>query len=157
MKGDDRVIEFLNDHLSAELAIISQYFLNSKMLADWGLPGLGKVFRDMSFDEMRDAERLIERIIFLEGHPNLQRLGTIEVGEDPHEQLTIAIGCEKDAIDRLRGGVELCIEVGDHATRELAERMLVEEEGHLDFLETQVDAIERVGLQNYLASHLALE
>lgn len=154
MKGDERIIEFLNEHLTAELTIVSQYFLNAKMLQNWGLPGLAKVFRDMSFEEMRDAEHLIERILFLEGHPNLQRLDTVQVGEDPHEQLTIAVSCEQNAVDRLRAGVELCNEVGDHATRDLVERMLAEEEEHLDFFETQLDVIERVGLQNYLAGQL---
>ncbi len=154
MKGDERVIEFLNEHLSAELAIISQYFLNAKMLENWGLPGLAKVFRATSFEEMRDAEHLIERILFLEGHPNLQRLSTVRVGEDPREQLTIAVSCEEEAIHRLRGGVELCSEAGDHATRDLAARMLAEEEQHLDFFDSQLDVIERIGLQNYLAGHL---
>ncbi|MDP9021224.1 MAG: bacterioferritin [Actinomycetota bacterium] len=154
MQGDERVIDFLNEHLTAELTIISQYFLNAKMLENWGLPGLAKVFRDISFEEMRDAENLIDRILYLEGHPNLQRLDTIRVGEDPREQIELALDCERGAIQRLRSGVELCVEVGDHGTRELVAEMLTEEEAHTDFLESQLDVIDRVGLPNFLAAYV---
>lgn len=154
MQGDERVIEFLNEHLTAELTIVNQYFLNAKMLENWGLPGLAKVFRDISLDEMRDTEALIARLLHLEGHPNVQRLGTVRVGEDPEEQLELALECERSAIERLRRGVELCVEVGDHGTREFAARVLVEEEEHADFFETQLDVIARVGIQNYLANYV---
>lgn len=154
MRGNERVIEFLNDHLTAELTIINQYFLNAKMLENWGLRGLAKVFRDLSLEEMEDAEKIIDRILYLEGHPNLQRMGTVRIGEDPKEQIEVALDCEKAAIERLRGGVELCVEVGDWGTREIAADMLAEEEEHADFFESQLDVITRVGIENYLAGYI---
>lgn len=157
MRGDEQVVEFLNEHLTAELTLINQYFLNSKMLEDWGLLGLAHTFREFSFDEMRDTEELIARILFLEGHPNLQRLGTVQVGEDPEEQLRVALDGEYETVDRLRRGVELCTDRGDHGTREVLARMLEEEEGHADFLETQVDLLERLGLELYLANQASHE
>lgn len=154
MKGNERIIEFLNEHLTAELTIINQYFLNSRMLRNWGLEGLAKVFHDLSIEEMEDAQHLIDRILYLEGHPNLQRLGTVQVGEDPKEQLELALECELAAIERLRAGIESCLEVGDHGTREMAARMLQEEEEHADYFESQLDVLERVGLENYLAGQI---
>lgn len=152
MKGDDRVISFLNEHLTAELTLLNQYFLNYKMLENWALGGLAKVFKDLSFEEMSDAEHLIERILFLEGHPNLQRLGNLQIGQDPIEQLRIALDAEYEAISRLRQGVELAVDAGDHGTREMLAEMLHEEEGHADFLESQLDVVERIGPQNYLSN-----
>ncbi|HEX2027678.1 MAG TPA: bacterioferritin [Nitriliruptorales bacterium] len=154
MRGDDRIIEFLNEHLTAELTLINQYFLGSRIFDNWGLRGLAKILRDISLEEMEDAEHLIDRILYLEGHPNLQRLGTVRVGETPQEQLELALDCERAAIERLRRGVELCVEVGDHGTRELVARMLEEEERHTDFFESQLDVIQRVGVQNYLAQYV---
>ncbi len=150
MRGDQRVIDFLNEHLTRELTIINQYFLNAKMLENWGLARMAKAFRDISLEEMEDAERLIDRILFLEGHPNLQRLNDVRVGEDPREMVSLALDGEKEAIDALQRGVELCVEVGDHGSREFVAGMLAEEEQHADYFETQLDVIERVGLQNYL-------
>lgn len=151
MRGDPAVIDALNEHLTLELTAVNQYFLNAKMLENWGLPGLAKVFRDRSFEEMVDAEELIERILYLDGHPNLQRLDTVRVGEDPVEMIELGLAVEELAIERLRGYVELCVEKGDVGTREMFAEMVREEEEHLDYFETQLDAIERVGLQNYLA------
>ena len=157
MQGDVDVIEFLNEHLTAELTIINQYFLNSRMLHNWGLPGLAKRFHDLSMDEMNDSVELIDRILYLEGHPNLQRLDTVRVGENPKEMLELALQCEAEAIDRLRRGVELAVEKGDHGTREIVAAMLREEEEHADAFEAQLEAIEQVGLQNYLARYAVPE
>ncbi len=137
MRGDRQVIDFLNEHLTRELTIINQYFLNSKMVQNWGLPRLAKAFRDISFEEMEDAEHLIDRILFLDGHPNLQRLNDVRIGEDPQEMFSLALGCENEAIEALQRGVELCVEVGDHGTREFVAGMLAEEE-HADYFETQL-------------------
>lgn len=155
MKGDERIIEYLNDYLTRELTVVSQYFLGAKMMENWGLEGLAKVFRDVSFDEMRDAERIIQRILYLEGHPNLQRLGSVNVGEDPVEHLRLALESEREAIDTLRQGVELAVEVGDYGTREMVAEMLEEEEEHLYFFERQLDVVERIGVENYLANYVS--
>lgn len=153
MKGDERIIDFLNDMLTFELTIINQYWLNYRMLDNWGLPGLAELFREKSLEEMEDADRYVDRILYLDGHPNLQRLGTVQVGEDPVEQITLALGCEQDAVTKLNEGVALCVEAGDTGTRELLAAAVREEEKHLDFFETQLDVIERVGLENYLARY----
>lgn len=155
MRGDQQVIDFLNEHLTRELTIINQYFLNSKMVQNWGLPRLAKAFRDISFEEMEDAEHLIDRILFLDGHPNLQRLNDVRIGEDPEEMFSLALECENEAIEALQRGVELCVEVGDHGTREFVAAMLAEEEEHADYFETQLGVIERVGLENYLGHQAA--
>ncbi len=157
MQGAPEIIEFLNEHLTAELTAINQYFLNAKMLEDWGLPGLAKLFRDRSFEEMRDAEELMDRILYFDGHPNLQRLETIRVGETPLEMIELGLELEKAAIERLQRGVELTVEKGDTGTREMLAEMLAEEEGHADYFESQLDAIEHVGLQNYLARYATPE
>ncbi|MBW3561764.1 MAG: bacterioferritin [Actinobacteria bacterium] len=150
MRGDERVIDFLNEHLTRELTIINQYFLNSKMCENWGFSRLAKAFRDISFEEMEDAEHLIDRILFLDGHPNLQRLNDVRIGEDPQEMFSLALGCENEAIEALQRGVELCVEVSDHGTREFVAGMLAEEEEHADYFETQLGVIEQVGVQNFL-------
>lgn len=149
-RGDDRIIELLNDILTFELTLINQYWLNYRMLDNWGLPGLAGIFRGFSLEEMEDADRYIDRILFLEGHPNLQRLGTVEIGEDPIEQLRLAMNREQEAVQRLNAGIALCHEVGDHGTRELLAEAVQEEEQHLDYFETQLQAAERVGVENWL-------
>lgn len=151
MRGDERVIELLNDILTFELTIINQYWLNNRMLDNWGLPGLAKVFEDISREEMQDADKYIERILFLEGHPNVQRLNTVQIGQDPVEQLRISRDCEQVAVDKINAGIDLCAEVGDHGTRELLAEAIREEEGHLDFFDTQLDVIARVGVEQYLS------
>lgn len=154
MKGDDRVIELLNEVLTIELTAVNQYFLNSKMCEDWGILRLAGRFRDLAFDEMRDVEELIERILFLEGLPNMQRLGSVAVGEDPIEQLRLGHEAEQHARDTLARGVELAVEVGDHGSREMLAQMLEEEEQHLDWYEVTFDAIDRVGEQAWLQEQL---
>jgi bacterioferritin len=153
MQGDADVIEFLNEHLTLELTAINQYFLNGKLLENWGLPGLAKLFRDLSLDEMKDTEELIDRILYLEGHPNLQRLNTVQVGEDPVEMIELAVDVEKGAIATLVRGIELAVDKSDWGTRELLAKMLTEEEEHLDYFESQLDVISRVGVENYLARY----
>lgn len=148
------VVQILNDHLTAELTIINQYFLNSKVLENWGVLGLAKVFRGLSMEEMNDAEKLIDRILLLEAHPNLQRLDPLQSGETPKEMIELALKCEEEAITRLRGGVEIATSAGDHGTRDLLAEMLAEEERHADFFRAQLTSIGLVGLENYLASQL---
>jgi len=154
VQGDARVIELLNDVLTAELTAINQYFLDAKMFANWGIDGLAKKFHEDSIDEMKDADELIERILFLDGVPNVQRLGSVRIGETPVEKLRLALDVEIEAIGRLRGGIDLCTEVGDHGSRQLLEQILRGEEEHADWLETQLDLVARLGEQLYLAEHV---
>lgn len=151
-RGDERIIELLNDILTFELTLINQYWLNYRMLDNWGLPGLAKAFRDLAREEMEDADTYVDRILFLDGHPNLQRYGTVRVGEDPIEQLELARDSEAEAVDKLNAGIALCLEVGDSGTRELLAEAIREEEGHLDYFETQLDVARRVGVENWLAT-----
>jgi bacterioferritin len=154
MKGNHDVIELLNEVLTAELTAINQYFVDAKMIDNWGYERLGKRFQDDSIDEMRDADKLIERILFLEGIPNLQRLGTVGIGENVAEKLELALGLERDAIDRLNRGVGLCVERGDNGSRELLEEILQGEEEHADWLETQLELIRQIGEAHYLAQQV---
>ncbi|HEX3087659.1 MAG TPA: bacterioferritin, partial [Ilumatobacteraceae bacterium] len=128
MKGHDDIIELLNDVLTAELTAINQYFVDAKMFQNWGYERLGKRFRDESIDEMHDADKLIERILYLDGLPNLQRLGTVRVGETPVEKLQLALDLEAEAITRLNRGIARSVELADNGTRELLEEILVGEE-----------------------------
>jgi bacterioferritin len=150
-RGDERILELLNDILTFELTLINQYWLNHRMLDNWGLPGLSAVFRRLSLEEMEDADRYVERILFLDGHPNLQRYGTVQIGEDPLEQLSLARDREAEAVDKLNAGIALCVEVGDHGTRELLAEAVREEEEHLDHFETQLDIAARIGTELYLS------
>jgi bacterioferritin len=154
MQGDAQVLEVLNDVLTAELTSINQYFVDAKMLANWGYGRLGAHFRDESIDEMKDADALIERILYLEGVPNLQRLGTVRVGEDAVEQINLALALEREAIERLNGGIALCRDQGDNGTRELLEDILEGEESHADWLETQLSLVDQIGTAHYLAQQL---
>ena len=151
--ADDEILELLNEHLTAELTGINQYFLDAKMLENWGLPGLAKLFRDRSFEEMRDAEELMERILYLGGHPNLQRLDNLRIGETPVEMIELGLEFERDAIARLQRGIDLAGRKSDHGTRTMLEEMLREEEEHADYFESQLEAIELVGEQAYLARY----
>jgi bacterioferritin len=151
MTGDPSVIELLNDVLTAELTAINQYFVDSKMCANWGFPRMAKHFYDESIDEMKDADDLIERILFLDGIPNLQRLGTVRVGEDVKEKLELALQLEREAITRLNTGIATCLGVGDNGSRELLEHILEGEEAHADWLEGQLSAMNAVGVENYLS------
>ena len=154
MRGDPDIIELLNDVLTAELTAINQYFVDAKMLQNWGLSKLGEHFHADSIDEMKDADELIERILYLDGVPNLQRLGPVRVGESPEEKLRLALDVEKEAIERLNRGIALCVARGDNGTRELLAEILVGEEEHADWLETQLHAIGDLGAQQWLAQHL---
>ncbi len=151
-RGDERIIELLNDILTFELTLINQYWLNYRMLDSWGLSKLGEIFKGYSLEEMEDADKYIDRILFLDGHPNVQRMNTVQVGETAKEMLELAMAREQEAVDKLNAGIALCVEVGDHGTRELLAEAVLEEEGHLDFYETQLDAIKLVGLENWLAA-----
>jgi bacterioferritin len=154
MKGHDDVIELLNEVLTAELTAINQYFVDAKMVGNWGYERLAKRFRDESIDEMKDADELIERILYLDGMPNLQRLGTLRIGEDVTEKLQAALALEKEAIDRLNRGIALCTERGDHGSRDLLEEILEGEEEHADWLETQLELVRQVGEAHYLAQQI---
>ena len=154
MQGDAEIIELLNDVLTAELTAVNQYFLDAKMLDNWGIDALAKKFHDDSIDEMKDADELIARILFLEGMPNLQRLSSIRIGETPVEKIRLALDVEREAIARLTAGIAGCFEKGDHGSRELLEKILAGEEEHADWLETQLDLVERIGEQLYLAQQL---
>ena len=154
MRGNEAVLEFLNQVLTAELTAINQYFIDSKMMSNWGYKRLADKVRADSIDEMGDAERLIDRILYLDGVPNLQRLGSVRVGETVAETLTLALEVEAEAIERLNRGIALCSEVGDHGSREVAETILAGEEEHADWLETQLELIRQVGEANYLAQQI---
>lgn len=154
MKGSPKVIEFLNEALTAELTAINQYFAHAKLCENWGWAALAAKYREESIDEMRDAEKLMDRILLLEGLPNLQRLGSVRVGETPMEQFEVDKALEEDAIERYRRGVVLATEEGDPGTREVLEHLLLGEEEHLDWIETQLHAIGDIGIERYLQSQL---
>lgn len=153
-KGDTRVIDVLNDVLCAELTAINQYFLHAKMCGNWGFRRLHGYIRKESIDEMRHAESVTERILYLEGLPNLQRLLPLRIGETVPEMLESDLALEREAVIRLNNGIELCRSLGDNGTRALLEGILVSEEEHIDWIEAQLAAIERVGVQGWLAQQL---
>jgi len=155
MRGNDEVIKVLNDVLTGELTAINQYFIHAKMCDNWGFKKLGAFIRHESIDEMKHAEILIDRILFLEGVPNLQRMSPIKVGQSVEEQFTKDLELEYVAIKRLNDGILACVNAGDNGTRELLEDILVSEEEHTDWLETQRETIAQIGIQNYLAQQLS--
>lgn len=154
MKGDPKVIEHLNKALANELIAINQYFLHSRMFKDWGLKELAEKEYHESIDEMKHADWLIERILFLEGIPNLQDLGKLFIGENTEEMLKCDLKLENQAIPDLRNAIAYCETVRDYGSRELLEKILESEEEHVDWLETQLGLIDKVGLNNYLQSQM---
>lgn len=152
--ADPRVITLLNDALTLELTVVNGYFLHARMLDNWGLPRLGKVFYDLSIGEMKDADELIERILMFDGHPNVQKLNNIQIGEDAKEMLDLALASEITAVKQFNAGAQECHDLGDHATAAIFEEMARDEERHADWFEAQLDAIARVGLENYLAQQV---
>jgi len=151
---DPRIVERLNDALTFELSVVNQYFLHARMLDNWGFPKLGKVFYDLSIDEMRDADALISRVLFFEGHPNIQRLHAIRVGEDAEEMLRLALESEISAVAEFNASAQECHDLGDHGTASLFEAMVLDEQKHADWFEGQVEALMRIGLPQYLAQQM---
>jgi len=154
MKGNEQIVAFLNDVLTHELASVNQYFVHARMCENWGYARLWKKGREESIEEMRHADRLIERILYLEGVPNLQRLGKVNVGETVTEQLQLDYEVEKKAVQMLNEGVELCRRLADDGSRELLEGILVSEEDHASWLEAQLTLVQQVGEANYLAQQI---
>lgn len=154
MKGSGKIIDLLNDVLTAELTAVNQYFVHAKMAQNWGYERLYEKFRAESIGEMKDADELITRILYLEGVPNLQRLGKVNVGQGVKEQLELDYEIEKAAIARLNGHIATARDEGDNGTRELLARILVGEEEHASWIEAQLALIEQAGEANYLAQQI---
>ena len=150
MKGDKQVVEHLNRILKNELTAINQYFLHSKIYKDWGITKLAEKEYEESIDEMKHADELIERILFLEGLPNLQSLGKLRIGENVNEMLQCDLDLEIDAISDLQNAVAHADEIRDYVSRELFNSILASEEGHVDWLETQLTSIEKMGVENFI-------
>ena len=154
MKGDTKVLEFLNEALKNELTAINQYFLHARMYKNWGFDKLNDKEYGESIDEMKHADALIERILFLEGLPNLQDIGKLRIGENVKEMFECDLALENDAVPLLREAIAYCESCNDYISRELFESILESEEDHIDWLETQLELIEKVSVQNYLQSHM---
>ncbi len=149
MKGDTKVIEYLNKSLRHELTAVSQYWLHYRLLDDWGFGKLAKKEREESIEEMEHADKLIERIIFLEGHPNLQTLDPLKIGENIQEVLKSDLEAEYSARALYKEAREVCRDAGDYVSMQLFEQLLNDEEGHIDFIETELELMENIGIQNY--------
>ena len=154
MKGSQEVLDILNEVLAAELVAINQYFLHAKICKNWGYEALAKKSREESIDEMKHADSIIERILFLDGIPNLQRLDKLHIGESVPEQLKCDLELEHRAIARLRDGIDLCRQKGDRTSEDLLASILAAEEDHVDWLETQLGLIDALGEKHYLAQQM---
>ena len=154
MKGDKKVIQYLNQVLTYELTAINQYFLHARMFKNCGLDKLNEHEYKQSVDEMKHADRLIERILYLEGVPNLQRLGKVNVGQTVPEQLRLDLELERVAVGALNAGVELCRSLGDNGSRDLLEDILKSEEDHVNWIEEQMELIKQVGEAHYLSQQI---
>jgi bacterioferritin len=154
MKGDKQVVTLLNDVLTAELTAVNQYFLHARLCHHWGYERLYEHVRKESIEEMKHADELIDRILYLEGMPNVQRYNKVNVGQTVPEQFQLDLAVEYDAVKRLNDGIEACRTAGDNGTREMLEDMLREEENHVDWLETQQESIKQIGVERYLSEQL---
>jgi bacterioferritin len=154
MQGDPSVLELLNEVLTSELTAVNQYFLHAKLCHHWGYERLAERTRAESIDEMRHVEQLTDRILYLDGVPNYQRLFSVRVGETVLEQFELDLQTERESIKRLNDGIATCVSVGDNGSRELLAHILVDEEEHADWLETQLEAIAQIGVENYLTEQL---
>jgi len=154
MQGDPEIIEVLNEILTAELTAINQYFIHAKMRSNWGFDRLAAVARKESIEEMEDADKLIDRILYLDGTPNLQRYNPVRVGETIPEQFRLELQTETEAIERYNRAIDLARRKNDNGTRQLLNERLVDEEGHADWLEAQLHIIDTIGAENYLAQHI---
>jgi bacterioferritin len=154
MKGDTKVIEYLNSGLRSELTAVSQFWLHYRLLDNWGLNALAKKWREESIEEMRHADRFIDRIIFLEGFPNLQLLNPLKIGENVDEVMAADLEAELSARALYQEAADYCSVVKDYPSRDLFEALMADEEGHVDFLETQIDLIKRIGVERYSQAHI---
>ena len=154
MKGSPEIIAFLNESLGAELTSINQYFAHAKICESWGWGRLAEKYKEESITEMHDAEKIMDRILMLDGMPELRTLSSVRLGKNVEEQLQFNLELEIEAVDRYRRGVELALEHGDHATREMLEEFVVSEEEHIDWIETQQDIITKIGIARYLQTQI---
>ena len=154
MKAKKGIVDFLNKILTNELTAINQYFLHAEMCGNWGYEKLHDEIRKHAIDEMKHAEQIIEHILYLEGFPNLQRLGTLKIGETVPEQFKSDLGLEQEAVKLLAEAIEHCVKVGDFNTRSKLEGILTSEEEHIDWIETQMETMKQVGVENYLSQHM---
>ena len=154
MKGDPKVIAVLNQVLKAELTAINQYFLHAEMCVNWGYQRMGKLVKKESIEEMQHAEILMERILYLDGTPNMSDYFKINIGQTLKAQIQNDLNLEYEAVKRLNAGIETCVKASDNGSRELLEKILTDEEHHIDWLEAQLHAIDEMGIENYLAQQL---
>ena len=154
MKAKEGVVERLNAILTVDLTAINQYFVQAEMARNWGFARVAEKFREFSMGEMRDAQAIVRRILYLDGLPNLQRLGAVKVGESVEEDLQLDLASETEALETIEEAVAHCERVGDVGTREMLEDMAREEEEHVDWLETQIETIRQVGVERYLAQNM---